>query len=183
MNPKKESHNFLHSLCYYPKVTFESQRQGEEVILVLRKHPLTQLYWIINTVFLVIILVFVDFFFSPYITPNEMFVLNAFAAVFIFSYAWLNFLLWVFNVGIVSTERIVDIDFYNILYKEVTAANNEKVSDVTAKIGGFFGSIFQYGDVFVKTEGFEQEIEFEDVPRPTEVADLINELIRDTDNG
>ena len=177
----KESHQALHAICYYPKLTFESQRNGETVILVLRKHPITQLPWLLNVLILVFLSIVVDIFLLRYFSTGQFIVFNLFAAFFTFSYAWLNFLLWVYNVGIVTTQRVIDIDFHNILYKEFSAANNEKISDVTAQIGGYLGSLFQYGDVFVKTEGYEQNIEFMDIPQPSNVANIINELIRDSD--
>lgn len=174
----KPSHRFFHTLCIRPNIRFEAQFEGEEVILVLRAHPITQLPWIINTVFLIIILIALNFFFFPYLTDAQNIILNVFGAVFIFSYAWINILRWAFNVGIVTNERILDVDFHSILYREITATKLEKASDVTAKIGGFFGSLFQFGDVFVKTEGAEQNIEFDDIPQPSDVVIIINNLIR-----
>jgi len=80
----------------------------------------------------------------------------------------------------VTNERIIDLDFYNLIYKEFSATTIRQVSDITTKIGGFFGSLFHFGNVFVKTQGFEQNIEFELVPQPSEIVKIINTLMRDT---
>ena len=148
----KETHSYFHAFCVKPKVKFESQQVGEEVILILRRHPITQLSWIINTIFLFILLVFLNFFLTQIfpLAPNQIIVFNAFAVVFIFSYVWINTLFWLFNVGIVTNIRILDLDLYNVLYKEMTATKLEQISDVTSKIGGFFGSFFQYGLIVLK---------------------------------
>lgn len=175
---QKESHHYLHALCVRPQVTFESQKVGEEVILVLRRHPITQIGWILNTLFLLIILIFINMFLAQIFALNQIIVFNAFAFVLIFSYVWINTLLWLFNVGIVTNMRILDIDLFNVLYKEVTATKVDHVTDVTSKIGGYFGSLFQFGLVQVKTEGFTQNIEFDEIPRPTDVVHIINDLIR-----
>ena len=53
----------------------------------------------------------------------------------------------VFNVYIVTDERIIDIDFYNLIYKEVSDANIDKIQDVTYKMGGVVRTLFNYGDV------------------------------------
>jgi hypothetical protein len=78
----------------------------------------------------------------------------------------------------VTTQRIVDLDFYHLIYKEFSATTIRQVSDITTKVGGFFGSILNYGDVFIKTEGFEQNIEFEDINHPQDVVKLINTLMK-----
>ncbi|QQS44186.1 hypothetical protein IPM65_01095 [Candidatus Roizmanbacteria bacterium] len=77
----------------------------------------------------------------------------------------------------VTTERVIDLDFLNILYKEFSATTIIQVSDITTKVGGFFGSMFHFGDVLVKTEGFQQNIEFDDIPNPSDVVKIINSLM------
>ena len=175
---EKKSHHYLHSFCVRPEVHFDSQKSEEVVILILRQHPLTQLDWILNSFFLVIILFFMNFFIAQFFVLNQLIVFNAFGFVFIFSYVWINALLWYFNVGIVTNMRILDVDLFNVLYKEVTETTIENVSDVTSKVGGYLASFFQYGTIEVKTEGFTQNIEFENVPKPSEAANIINELIQ-----
>ena len=77
----------------------------------------------------------------------------------------------------VTDERIIDIDFHSVLYKEVTIAMLKKIEDVTSKAGGFFSSLFDYGNVFVQTAGTEANIEFMNVPKPSQVAKIINQLL------
>ncbi|OGK12916.1 hypothetical protein A3A93_01760 [Candidatus Roizmanbacteria bacterium RIFCSPLOWO2_01_FULL_38_12] len=176
--PGGNSTNFSHSFLMRPNVRFETQHKGEQVILVVRRHPLTQLSWIINSIFLVIISFFLSFFIFPtFFEARFSSVFFLFAVFFTFSYIWINFLLWYFTVGIVTNERIIDLDFFNVLYKEFTATTISQVSEITTNIAGFFGSIFHYGDVFIKTQGFQQNIEFELVPRPSEVVRIINQLM------
>lgn len=170
----------MHTFLVRPEVSFSTQQDNEEVILVVRKHPLTQLAWIFNASMLLIILFFSNLILPQILTPNQVFAVDLFGVVFIASYAWVNFMLWYYTVGIVTNERIIDLDFFNIIYKEFSATTIRQVSDITTKIGGFFGSIFNFGDVFVKTEGFAQNIEFDDIPHPSQVVEIINILMRDT---
>lgn len=171
--------NTAHSFLVKPNIQFESQHEGEEVILVIRKHLLTQFTWIINSFFLIILgIILYVFVFPQFLSPNLNLVFLIFILVFTFSYFWLNFLFWYFTVGMITNERILDLDFLSILYKEFTATTIDQVSDITTKIAGFAGSIFNYGDVEVKTEGFTQNIEFHDIPMPTEIVKIINNLMR-----
>lgn len=171
--------NPSHSFLVKPDIHFESQHEGEDVVLVIRKHPITQLTWVINSVLLVVVGLILSFVVFPqFLSPNLNAAFLIFLLVFTFSYFWLNFLFWYFTVGMVTNERILDLDFLSILYKEFTATTIDQVSDITTKIAGFAGSIFHYGDVEVKTEGFAQNIEFHDVPWPSEIVKIINNLMR-----
>jgi len=175
--PQQSRHNLSHSFVVNPTITFTTQESGEDVLLVVRKHPLTQLFWIVNTFLFTLIVILINLFIPQFLDANHIIVFNFFAVSFIVSYVWVNFLLWYFTVGVVTKIRIVDLDFYNLLYKEFSATTIAQVSDITTKVGGFFGSVFNFGDVFVKTEGFEQNIMFDDIPQPEDVVKIINELM------
>ncbi len=177
MHNLKPSHSILHSFCVKPGYRFETQHLTEQVILVLRAHPITQLPWIFNSIFLLIILFFLNFLFLNFLSTSQTLFANIFGLAVIFAYIWFNFLSWFFNVGIITNERIIDIDFHTVIYKEVTETQLAKVEDVTAKSGGFFASIFNYGTVFVQTAGAEVNIEFINVPKPSEVTKIINSLV------
>ncbi len=179
----KPSHDLLHSFLVRPQVNFETQHADETVVLVVRKHPLTQLYWIINASLILIIGFSIRIFLLPLILdPIHIFVIELFLVFFTFSYVWLNILLWYFTVGIVTTERILDLDFLNILYKEFSATVMNQVSELSTRVGGFFRSFFHFGDVFIKTQGFQQNIEFTDVPHPAEIVKIINALMQEQQN-
>jgi hypothetical protein len=175
----KPKHNISHSFLVSPDVCFNTQHANEKVVLVVRQFPLTQLGWILNAIVISFLLLFLNLVMPFVLSTIQIFTLNIFGIVFIFAYVWINFLLWYFTVGMVTTERVIDLDFKSALYKEFTATTLLKVSDITTKVGGFFGSIFHYGDVFVKTEGFEQNIEFGNIPEPSEVVKIINSLMPD----
>lgn len=78
----------------------------------------------------------------------------------------------------VTNERIVDVDFHGTLYKEVSASSIGKIEDVTIKTGGFAASLFHYGNLFIQTAGTEGNIEFINIPNPTQAASIINNLMR-----
>ena len=177
MHNLKPSRSLFHSFCVKPNYRFETQHASEQLILVLRAHPITQLPWVINSIVLLVVLFFLNFFFFNFFTASQTFFANFFGLAFIFAYIWFNFLSWFFNVGIITSERVVDIDFHAVIYKEVTETQLSKVEDVTAKSGGFFASIFNFGTVFVQTAGTEVNIEFPNIPKPAEVTKIINSLI------
>ncbi len=172
----KPSYHMFHSYCLYPKMKFETQSSDEEVVLLLRAHPLTQLPWIITAIIFSLIPFFGVFIVSSFVSGLELIFVILLWYSLIFSYSFLSFLSWLFNVGIVTNKRVLDFDFSLVLYKEISAAAFNDVSDVTVKEAGFIPSYFNFGNVFVQTAGTEQNIEFLRVPMPNEVVTIINEL-------
>lgn len=177
MDSIKEKHHLFHSFCLRPRLKFDGQNNTEEIVLVLRAHPITQIYWIINGFILAVTLFLLNFLLIKILDSYQIFFFNLFGLVITFSYIWFNFLGWFFNVGIVTNERVIDIDFHNVLYKEVTIAMLGKIEDVTSKAGGFFSAVFDYGNVFVQTAGTEANIEFMQIPKPSQVAKIINQQL------
>lgn len=176
MDKLKPSHHLLHAFCIRPADRFETQHPEETVILVLRAHPFTQIPWIVNSFILFVILIILNFFLPSVFNTSQIIFGNVFGFACIFAYIWFNFLSWFFNVGIVTNERIIDVDFHSVIYKEVTEALLKKVEDVTVRSGGFFSSLFNYGHIFVQTAGTEANVEFYNVPQPAEATKIISDL-------
>lgn len=164
-------------------IRFETQEVGETIILLLRKHWITNFIWITIGIFLlllpiVILPAIVISGIIPSNLPGSFFsLLILIWYLFTFSYLLVNFLLWYFTVSIVTNERIVDIDFINILNKRFSATRISKVEDVTMRRGGFIRVLFDFGDVFIQTAGKEVEFEFLAVPDPEKAVRIINELM------
>ncbi len=164
-----------------PKVSFQNQKDEEQVVLLLRAHVVTNVPWIIIS----FLLLLVPFIIIPIVVatgllpvgPGTVLVLTLLWVAGVFSYAFLKFLYWYFNVYIVTTEQVVDIDWYNVVYKAVSATHLNKIQDVTSKQGGVLAGIFDYGDVVIQTAGTEENFEFTNVPHPQEVAEEIQELM------
>ena len=87
-----------------------------------------------------------------------------------------NFLTWFFNVNIITDERIIDIDFFNLIYKQVSDTNIDKIQDVTYTMGGVARTLFNYGDVFVQTAAEVPNFDFLAVPNPDKVAKILQDL-------
>lgn len=167
----------LLSYIKYPQIDFESYEPGEKIILLLRSHPFTQLNWIVSTFIFILILIIFNYSFDKFFLINQIIIFNLFAIVFIITFVWINFLNWYFNVGIITTKKIIDIDFHGIIYKEITTARLEKIEDMTLKSSGYFGSLLNFGTIFIQTAGTDANIEFENISYPTEVSQYISKLL------
>lgn len=186
-NPQESEHkrkskiHFFSAFSHLPAdVSFAEQEDNETIHLLLRRHFVINVPWIALVVFLSILPVFFPFISStiplPNISPSTLLLLMAFYYLIIFGLVLLNFTLWYFHVGLVTSIRILDIDLAGILYRQVTVTRHENVEDVTYDQAGFIPSLFNYGNVHIQTAGTQANVEFDRVPKPSKVADIIGDL-------
>ena len=174
-NNKKSSVFYSYNLN--PQINFETHGEGEKIILLLRSHPFTQLRWVLASILFFILFFVFNFFPQSFFNLGQILIINLFFIVFILSYIWFNILNWYFNVGIITNKRVIDIDFYAVLYKEITNAQLGRIEDTTVKSGGYIESFFDYGSIFVQTAGTEANVEFINVPHPSDAVQIINKLL------
>lgn len=178
--------NILSSFCQNPKgVTFQTQKPHESIILFLRSHFITNVSWIMVSLILItlpiIILTFlptfgINFLSSPSATRFAT-VYTLFYYLMVFSYVFISFLHWFYNVFIVTTERVVDIDYSDIVVHNIAVTNLSHIEDVNYTQSGFIPTFFNYGDLFVQTAGTERNFEALSIPKPAEATDIIGDLI------
>jgi hypothetical protein len=168
----------LGAFCYYPdNVKFVNKDPEEKIILLLRKHPITNLSWLTIAFFMLTAPSFLTV-----VTPLELLPLGF---QIILSFVWYlitsafvleQFLSWFFHVNIVTDERIIEVDFVNLLYREITDANLDQIQDVTVEVGGALRTFLHFGNVVIQTAAEVPKIEFEGVPDPDKVARILREL-------
>ena len=184
--PNVVTNNPLSTFAINPVgVSFESEEVGEKIILLLRPHIVTLIPPILVTIFLIITPFLVRLFLNligvdlpAVLNPGQIFLIIIAWYLLVFGYAFFQFLLWYFNVYLLTNERIVDFDFKGILSRQVSFAKLAQIEDVSPKTVGFFGTFFNYGNVYVQTAGTTPEFEFEKVPHPDAVAEEIEEQVR-----
>ncbi len=191
-SPSKHPDEYSHTLkleqpteslfkAFAPKplrIAFDSQLTEEKIILLLRRHPITQVKKIVIAV--VAFFVPILFFSSPlldFFPPNYKLALILGWYLLLTSFVLEAFLVWFFNVFIVTDERIIDVDFSNLIYKNISSAKIDNIEDITIETGGVLASVVDYGTVYIQTAGEKPEIEFEDVPQPAKVVAILNELM------
>lgn len=179
---------FYSSFCYYPEgVVVQNQDIDEEVVLVLRRHFITNTPWVLLT----ILFILVPFFIGPItlsVLPflnlsslTQTFLLTSYY-LSIVGYVLINFSIWYFNVGVVTNKRVIDVDLSGILYRNVAETEVESLADVSYTQSGSIRSFFNYGDVEVQTEALKAHFEFDRVPRPGEVVRIIGDLMQKEDS-
>ncbi len=175
----------LSSFCENPKgVSFQTQKSDEFIALFLRSHFLTNLSWIAIAIALVFLPIVLGAFlsnasFSFLSTPQIIhftIVFVLFYYLIVFSYVFLSFLGWFYNVFIVTTERILDIDYSDIVVHNMAETKLSHIEDVKYTQSGFIPSFINYGDLFAQTAGTEENFEALSIPKPRQATDIITEL-------
>lgn len=180
MKNEKVTGNFFKSFIAKPKnICLNIQDKDEKIILVLRQHLITQakdIFILFATIFLIPALLkfsgFID------IMPTKFSgAFDIFWFVLSLGLVFKAFLMWFFNVYIITDERVIDVDFASMIYRNVSSAKIENIEDVTANTTGPLAAIFDYGTILIQTAGEKTEFEFEHIPQPAKITKLLNELI------
>lgn len=172
------THRRLAAFSLYPDdVDFETKEGGEKIILLLRQHPIVNVKWIVVTILMLFVPSVVRFFGILAVLPVgfELVITLAWYLVTMI-YALENFLSWYFNVYFVTDERVIDVDFYNLIDKRVSDAGIDKIQDVSYTTAGVLGTLLDFGNVFIQTASEVTEFQFEAVPNPEKVTKIIDDL-------
>lgn len=179
--PEPRGHSFSSYIAYPENIHFDTQEEAEEIILVLRQHWVTNIGWLFISALLFLaptllwpIIIRTGAF--SFVPSNFLLVFTLGWYLFSFGLTLVNFITWYFNVYIVTNERVIDVDFYQLLYKQMASARVTRIQDITFKLGGVMRSIFDYGDVYVQTAGELPNFDFVAVPHPEQVVRIIENL-------
>jgi hypothetical protein len=172
------NHSPLSSFCLYPDgVDFETRDKKEKIILLLRQHPVVNVKWILVTLLLLTGPTLLNLLGVFSFLPDGFPVVITLAWYLVTSaYAIEGFLNWYFNVYFITTARIIDVDFFNIIDKRVSNAEIEMIQDVSYQTGGVLRTMVNYGDVFIQTAAEVSEFKFEAVPNPEKVTKILDDL-------
>lgn len=180
------------AFCQNPLgITFQNQDQDEVVLLFLRKSFITNFSLILTTVLLILLpfllkMVFrIDAVISlfPFISDRLGIIVILFYYLAVFSYFFIGFITWFYNIFIVTNKKVVDVDYADLVYHNVAITKLSHVQDVNYTQSGFIRSLFNYGDLFVQTAADEKNFEAPGVPQPERAANIIGDLIGKEEPG
>lgn len=173
----------LSSFAMNPEnINFETREEQEKVVLFLRQHVIVNVPWMFTALVMIIFPIIVDY--TSILDPvpsNFRFVFLMIWYLITLAYSLQKFLSWFFNVYIITDERIVDVDFNNLIYKEVHDAHIDRIQDVTYNMGGVIRTLLNYGDVLIQTASEVPNFDFLAVPHPDKVAKVLQELQTEED--
>lgn len=166
------------SILVKPKIlSFQEQDDGEKIYVALRPHWVNNFSWIVTFIFMIsapLFFRYLDLF--DLFPPSYKNLILVFWYFFVFVYVFENFLKWYSNVFIITDQRIIDIDFKNILNKHFIQTRFSQIEDTSSSIKGVLGTFFNYGDVVIQTASKDSEIRFEKIANPSKIIMVIKDI-------
>jgi hypothetical protein len=156
------------------------RHQGEEIVMVVRRHWFNILQNLLSVLIMAGFLV-ASFFYLPLLFPtlsrstaNGLFLFGetVFAMVI-----WIVFFLvlvdYYFDVWIVTTRRIINVEQKGLFSREVSELKLEKIQDISTEVLGVIPTFLNYGDVYIQTAAEQERFLFRRVPDPYRIKDII----------
>jgi hypothetical protein len=172
---KRQAWFGAYTIC--PGKRFVDEMEDEKVVMILRAHPITNFGWIALTLLMLLVPQILTGFGALTLVPVKyLFMGKLIWYLITLGFAFEKFLDWYYSFLIVTNERLVDVDFVNLLTRDIQYATLNHIEEPSLVAGGFIRSIFNYGDVFVATAAEEPAIEAMGVPYPDKVINIISEL-------
>jgi ABC-type multidrug transport system fused ATPase/permease subunit len=168
---------------------FPSQLEEETIYLVVREHWfhffLKILVWVFFAAAMLTFNAYMPGLLPAIFTDKAGLITNLFIQVYTLFLALSLFLIFTFyylNIQIITSLRIVEITQEGLFNHTVSELHIDKIEDVTSKTTGLFGTIFNYGDVYVQTAGTVERFEFLSVPNPAAIEKIILDLYEKNSN-
>lgn len=143
------------------------QKDDEKLLNLFRK---SLLVYYKNFVVCLIILVLLTLT-GPFLPPPLSFFSTLLVATIVVGIIFLRvWYLWSRSFFFITSLRVIAVEQKGLFSREVREAYFEDICYVSAKIKGFWQSLFKYGSVLVQTEG---EMWLLDIERPEEVKEFL----------
>jgi len=160
------------------------QKSYEHIEYVLRRHwitfvPKILLFLILLAIPVALYALVANLFPNLLTHPLWFPVLVLCASAFLLSvylFFFMHFIDFYLDQWIVTNDRVVDIEQFGLFARTISELDLYSIQDVTTDVHGVFPTIFNYGDVTVKTASTNVNIVFRDIPNPNEVRRVLIEL-------
>lgn len=170
------------AFCENPDdVSFQTQEPDEIVLLFLRKSQIINFPWIAMTAVLLIVpfIIYASRSMLGQLTPPLSVDILAVILYYLLvaTYAFINFISWYYNAAIVTNKRVIDIDFHQLVFKDVAETKLALVQDVSYQQVGALQNLFGYGHILIQTAGTLDNFEFYGMPQPARIVEIVESLI------
>lgn len=159
---------------------------GEKVIKIIRRDMFI-LFKKMLMFILLIILPYIFFYLTvtmqPALLSGEMSLpLIVLGTSSYYLFCWLffffSFIDYYLDVWIITNRRIVDIEQQGFFSRTIAEHKLFRIQDVTSESHGIFPTLLKYGEVHIQTAGTKQRFNFNEVPHPHEIRDMIIKLVQ-----
>lgn len=153
------------------KMIFDGQREGEEVVLIFRRHIMTAwrgLVWLIvlGAVGLIPMLLWRD-------DQRMFYIWLGFLAVGLLAMLYV-YMLWHFSYYLVTNQRIRQVRQRGLFRKTVVDLGLDKIQSISYEVPGLMGGLFGYGTLLLQTQVGDMTISM--VRKPEKIYNVLQDL-------
>ncbi|OQA04597.1 MAG: hypothetical protein BWY68_00210 [bacterium ADurb.Bin400] len=164
------------------RIYFPSQKDSEEIFLLLRKHWIVYIPFILIAGFMALPLV-AAFAYLAYaydsLTTVAVDIIIVGGSAYLLTILGLllfGFTDYYLDIDIITNQRIVDIEQNGLFKRKISELHLDQVQDVSASVSGFFPTLFHYGNINVQTAGERANFVFEAIVHPYRITKIILDL-------
>ena len=95
-------------------------------------------------------------------------------ALVLWAVFWQFWTTYYMDIWVVTTKRIIDIDYHRLFDRNISIIRLERVQDITTHVDGVMGTLFRYGSVVVQSAGSEKEFVIDQIANPEALRDAIS---------
>ncbi len=177
----------LFSIFRESSCSFEGQKEGEEILLLLRRHVFTIYVRIGFYVLLSLLPIVLGLVFYSYLLNRGWFDVFFFLSTLWYLGLWIaifhSLTIYTLSAVIITNRRIIDSDQHGLFNREVAELNGSRVQDVSTHTNGVIQTFLHFGDVTVQTAASEKQFVFYQVPNPEKVKDVIMQMAASAHTG
>ncbi len=152
-------------------------KEGEKILLFVRQTPIAFANSILIGAFLFLLPFFLLF---PLFTRGKWGVAGFIALISIaVIFSLYRFVDWYFNCGVITNQRVIDIDQKGLFARTVSEVPYYKIDDVSYNVKGLRQTMFRYGNVVVAIKGYRSSVTLRNVDKPAMIQELILEVERE----
>ncbi|OGE80649.1 MAG: hypothetical protein A2660_01000 [Candidatus Doudnabacteria bacterium RIFCSPHIGHO2_01_FULL_45_18] len=167
--------------------SFEGQKDDENIVLLLRRHPFTIYIRIGFYVLAFLVPIVAGVMFYSYLSVHNWFDTFFFVSSIWYLGLWLavfhSLTLYTLNTVLITDRRIIDSDQHGLFNRETSELHSNRIQDVSTHTNGMIETFLQFGDVTVQTAASEKQFVFHQVPRPDKVKDVIMQMTASKHTG
>ena len=187
LQPKPSS--ALASLSLMPSnIKFANQNEGEQIVLFIRQHKVILIGYfvkfIINLLIPIVVYLLVSFVLSqPFVKDFTFRIRDSYIlALYVVWYLWSftrffsDFLYWFYNGYIITSQRLIDLDFISVLKHSIKELDLKNIEDAVDTHDGVLQTVFDMGRVVIRTASESTTFSLDNVPDSSKVRDFIMDL-------
>lgn len=111
------------------------------------------------------------------------FFVGSFLTLLIWIYMFLIWIDYYFDIWIVTSERIINIEQKGLFVRHVSELKLQNIQDVTTEVEGLIPTVLNYGDVHIQTAAEQERFIFRNVPDPYHIKGEIMRLQKAAHHG